>query len=79
MASSTSTCRSCARYAVPEGVNYIYLGTFTYSIKDEFFTISDVAKSDEFDAAAVAVAKAYGKEAQLTRANLISLEPKDKK
>jgi hypothetical protein len=67
------------KISVPEGVNYIYLGTFTYSIKDEYFTISDIAKSDEFDAAAEAVAKAYGKDAQLTRANLLALDPADAK
>jgi hypothetical protein len=67
------------KISVPEGVNYVYLGTFTYSVKDEFFTISDISKSDEFDAAAVAVAKAYGKEAQLTRANLLALDDPTKK
>jgi hypothetical protein len=68
------------KIAVPEGVNYVYLGTFTYSLKDEFFTISGADKSDEFDAAAEAVAKAYGKEAQLTRANLLALDrPEEKK
>jgi hypothetical protein len=67
------------KISVPEGVNYIYLGTFTYSLKNEFFMISDIAKSDEFDAAAEMVAKTYGKEAQLTRANLIALDPAEAK
>ena len=64
---------------MPEGVNYVYLGTFTYSIKDEFFNISDIAKSDEFDDASAAVLKAFGKDAQLPRANLLSLDPETEK
>jgi hypothetical protein len=64
---------------VPEGVNYVYLGTFTYSVKDEFFNVSDISRSDEFDAAAIAVEKAFGKDAQLTRANLLALEDPTKK
>jgi hypothetical protein len=62
------------KIAVPEGSNYVYLGTFTYSIKDEYFSIGDISLSDEFDAATVAVAKAYGPDAQLVRVNLLSLE-----
>jgi hypothetical protein len=62
------------KISVPEGVNYVYLGTFTYSVKDEFFMISDIAHSDEFDDAAVAVTKAFGKDAALTRVNLLSLD-----
>jgi hypothetical protein len=62
------------KISVPEGVNYVYLGTFTYSVKDEFFMISDIAHSDEFDDAAVAVTKAFGKDAELTRVNLLPLD-----
>jgi hypothetical protein len=65
---------------VPEGANYVYLGTFTYTLKNEFFEISDISRSDEFDAAAAAVAKAYGPEAQLVRVNLLDLkDPSEKK
>jgi hypothetical protein len=64
---------------VPDGANYVYLGTFTYSVKDEFFTVSDISRSDEFDAAAVAVAKEFGDKAQLVRVNLLDLEDPSKK
>jgi hypothetical protein len=64
---------------VPEGVNYVYLGTFTYTLKNEFFDVSGIARSDEFDAAAAAVAKTYGPDAQLVRVNLLELEDPTKK
>lgn len=62
-----------AKIVVPEGANYVYLGTFSYSLKDEYFRIGGASKSDEFDAAAVALAKEYGEGAQLVRANLLDL------
>lgn len=68
------------KIVVPEGANYVYLGTFTYSLKDEFFNIADISKSDDFDSALAATQKAYGDGAELVRANLLDLaEPGPKK
>lgn len=55
---------------VPEGVNYVYLGTFTYTFENEYFTIAGVGLTDEFDAAKTHVAETFGEGAQLVRVNL---------
>jgi hypothetical protein len=62
-----------SKIVVPEGANYVYLGTFSYSLANEFFNIASISKSDEFDAALVATQKAYGDGAELVRANLLDL------
>jgi hypothetical protein len=65
--------------AVPKGTRYVYLGNFTYTIADEFFTISGATRSDEFEAAAAVVAKQFGAKAKLERVNPIALEDTGKK
>jgi len=68
------------KIVVPEGANYVYVGTFTYTIADEYFRISDITLSDEYDGAHAQVAKVYGESARLLRVNLIKLDPdQDKK
>jgi hypothetical protein len=67
------------KIVVPAGVNYIYLGTFTYTMKDEFFNISEISNSDEFDAAVVMVKKTFGDGANLVRVNLLDLSKEKEK
>jgi hypothetical protein len=61
------------KIVVPEGVNYVYLGTFTYQIENEYFDIKDISLSDEFDGAKDYVAKTFGAGAELSRVNLQKL------
>lgn len=63
---------------VPENTNYLYIGSLNYRFADEFFTISSASKIDEYDAAAVQLAKLYGPDAKLYRANLTEIEKEDK-
>jgi hypothetical protein len=62
---------------LPEGVNYVYLGTFALKMRDEYFNISSISQIDEYDAAVKAVQDDFGTEANLVRVNL--LEPEEKK
>lgn len=67
------------KIVVPEGANYVYLGSFTYTIADEYFRVSDITLSDEYDGAQAKVAKIYGESARLVRVNLIKLDTWDKR
>ncbi len=59
-----------AQIMVPEGVNYVYLGTFSYKVRGFNFDVVDMKLLDEFDAASAFVAEKYGKEAKLMRVPL---------
>lgn len=56
--------------SVPEGVQYVYLGTFVFRYTDEFFTPQSFERIDEFDAALVELKAAYGPSVDLIRATL---------
>jgi hypothetical protein len=62
--------------SIPEGANYIYLGTFVVKTKDEYFNISEISRIDEYDAAAKVIENNYGKDAKLVRVNLLELPDK---
>lgn len=64
---------------VPEDVHYIYLGSLQYNFTGNFFEINSISKLDEFDIAAVELAKQYGPDARLYRANLSQIEESAKK
>lgn len=64
------------KITVPEGVNYVYLGSFNYELANEYFDIKSISKDDEFDGAQAALAATYGPEARLVRVNLKEIETK---
>ncbi len=63
---------------VPEGANYVYIGTLTYEVKGIQYDVVGVKKSDEFDEAAAAVKERYGDAATLVRVPLVEPEPAKK-
>lgn len=72
----------CARLVLPiqselriqKGVKYVYLGDFTIKCSMPFYDITEIKRIDNFDAAARAVKKAYGKDAELERIPLVPLK-----
>ena len=62
---------------VPDDVRYVYIGDFTCKCSKPFYDITDVKRTDNFDAAAQAVKKVYGKDAELERVPLIPLNTED--
>lgn len=62
------------KIVVPEGVNYVYLGTFSYQMENEYFDIKGISLSDEYDGAKDYVAKTFGSAAGLNRVKLQKLE-----
>mgnify|MGYP000982125558 CR=1 FL=1 len=62
---------------VPDDVRYVYIGDFTCKCSKPFYDITDVKRTDNFDAAAKAVKEVYGKDAELERVPLISLNQED--
>ena len=62
---------------VPDDVRYVYIGDFTCKCSRPFYDITDVKRTDNFDAAAKAVKEVYGKDAELERVPLISLDKED--
>lgn len=62
---------------VPDDVRYVYIGDFTCKCSKPFYDITDVKRTDNFDAAAKAVREVYGKDAELERVPLISLDKED--
>lgn len=58
---------------IPEGVNYVYLGTITFSRSGDYFKIGDFVLTDEFDIAKAWVTKSYSPDASLVRVNLQNL------
>ncbi|QOW60509.1 hypothetical protein [Treponema pedis] len=63
-----------SKIEVREGVKYVYLGDFIVKCKTPFYDISEVKRSDNFDAAALAVKKRYGEDAELERVPLVPLQ-----
>ena len=61
----------------PDDVRYVYIGDFTCKCSKPFYDITDVKRTDNFDAAAKAVKEVYGKDAELERVPLISLDKED--
>ena len=66
-----------AKIEVPSDVQYVYIGDFTCKCSKPFYDITDVKRTDNFDAAARAVKEVYGKDAELERVPLISLNQED--
>ena len=66
-------------FTVPEGVNYIYIGSFTYNWTGFLFDIKNVKKADEYDDAVKFVAQKYGSSAKLERVPLREMQKEDKK
>ena len=62
---------------VPSDVKYVYIGDFTCKCSKPFYDITDIKRVDNFDAAAKAVKKVYGKDAELERVPLIPLDKED--
>lgn len=61
-------------FVVPDGVNYVYLGTFEWSWTGVQFELTGVKKIDEFDAAQKVVRERYSPGAQLSRVPLIEIK-----
>lgn len=67
-------------FEVPKDVNYVYIGSFTYTITGDDFTIKNVAVKDEYDEAQEAFNKIAGKKnAKLSRVTLKDYDAKKKK
>lgn len=62
---------------VPDDVRYVYIGDFTCKCSKPFYDITDIRRSDNFDAAAKAVKEVYGKDAELERVPLIPLNKEE--
>lgn len=64
---------------VPEGVNYLYLGTFTYNLKNEYFEIDmdNSGVKDEFDSAQSFISEFFGDDVELRRAPLKPIDDAD--
>lgn len=56
---------------VQKGVKFVYLGDITAYCKAPYYTMTNITKKDNFDAASLAVKKAFGDEAELERVPLI--------
>lgn len=65
-------------FNVPEGAKYLYLGSFGYTFADEYFTINEISRSDNYDEALVQTKKKFGEKAELVRAVLREI-PKTEK
>ncbi|MBN1519841.1 MAG: hypothetical protein JW923_07110 [Spirochaetales bacterium] len=59
---------------VPEGVQYVYLGTFIFRYSDEFFTPESFERLDEFDLVVEELQAAFGPDVNVARAKLIEPE-----
>jgi len=66
-----------ARIEVPDDVRYVYIGDFTCKCSKPFYDIIDVKRTDNFDAAAKMVKEVYGKDAELERVPLVSLDKEE--
>ncbi len=63
-----------AAFTVPEGINYVYLGTFEYSWDDSSFDVDGIQLLDEFEDAQAFITETYGSGATLVRVPLRSPE-----
>ena len=59
-----------AELTVPEGENYIYVGTFVYEREGFQFKLNNISRLDEFDEAQAIVSERYGSGARLIRVPL---------
>jgi len=59
-----------ASLKIPEGDNYIYLGTFEFEREGNQFEIVNINKYDEFDKAKEIISERYGSSARLVRVPL---------
>jgi len=62
-------------FTVPEGAQYVYLGTFVFVYSDEYFTPVSLSRVDEFDEALAGLKAALGPDARLVRAALVEAAP----
>lgn len=66
-------------FTVPEGVNYVYIGSFEYECKGFGLEITGVKSTDEYDKAAEFVRAKYGQNASLARVPLRQISEEDRK
>lgn len=67
-------------FDVPKGVNYVYIGTFTYTVTGDDFTIKNVKVTDEYDQAMEAVKTQFPKkDILLSRVDLKDYDAKKTK
>ena len=66
-----------ARIEVPDDVQYVYIGDFICKCSKPFYDITDVKRTDNFDAAAQMVKEVYGKDVELERVQLIPLDKEE--
>lgn len=59
---------------IPEGVNYVYLGTFHYEMEGIQYDIESVTLIDEFEKAEAFVKEKYGEDAELVRIPVTPVE-----
>ncbi len=59
-----------AQFDVPEGVNYVYLGTFVCAWEGSQFEIKSIKRVDEYEQAQQIVRQRYGADARLLRVPL---------
>ena len=63
-----------SKIVLPEGSNYVYIGSLEYVSEGEFLELKTVNLRDEFDDALAFVRRTYGEDAKLVRVNLIAEE-----
>jgi len=63
-----------ASFVIPEGTNYVYIGTFEFTINNTTFDVEGIRVLDEFDEAQDFVLRTYGSRARLVRVPLIDQE-----
>ena len=67
-------------FEVPKDVNYVYIGSLTYTITGDDFTITHLSSTDEYDQAQEAVNKIAGKkQIRLSRVALQTYDAKKSK
>lgn len=59
---------------IPEGVNYVYLGTFHYEMEGIQYDINSITLIDEFEKAEAFVKEKYGEDAELVRIPVTPVE-----
>lgn len=52
---------------IPEGANYVYLGSFDYELEDIHYNVKSVTVIDEYEKAQAFVKEKYGEDAELVR------------
>lgn len=59
---------------IPEGVNYVYLGTFDYEMEGIQYDIKSITLIDEFEKASAFIREKYGEDAELVRIPVTPVE-----